>query len=319
MSLGALAGFALVFVVTTWTASALGALALGRGRSHLQRSGPMAERRAAEAAAIVPVVLGALVVVALLVQSVVGIDHCDSHGHHAHLCLVHGGMWLERSWVVVVLAIAGATMLARGVLVVAGLIRGARSIRELHRLSRDAGEVRVVDSDRAFCFVANRARPTIYVSSRVWSSLPACERKALVAHEVAHVRHGDLRMRTVLEAFLAFAVPVAGGRIRSTWMHASERICDSHAAAVTEPVTVASAMVAMCRLHAMRPVPTAFAVTPKADELEGRVQAVLANGPLGDRAATRVARSVVIGCGAFAIAVALAAEPLHHAFETLFG
>ncbi len=319
MSLGALAGFALVFVATAWTASALGTLALGRARSRLRRSGPMAERRAAEAAAIVPVVLGVLVVAALLVQSAVGVDHCDSHGHHAHLCLVHGGMWIERTWVVVVLAITSVTMLARGVLVVASLIRGARSIHALHELSRDAGDVRLVDSERAFCFVANRTRPTIYVSSRVWSALPARQREALVAHEAAHVRHGDLRMRAVLEAFLVFAVPLAGGRIRSTWMHASERMCDSHAATVTEPATVASAMVAMCRLHAMRPVPTAFAVTPRADELEGRVQAVLVNGPIGDRAARRVARSVMVGCGAFAVAVALAAEPLHHAFETLLG
>ncbi len=319
MNLAALAGFALVFVVTTWTASALGTLVLARARPHLQRSGPMAERRAAEAAAIVPIVLGLLVVTTLLLQSAIGIDHCETHGHHAHLCLVHGGLWTERTWVVVVLAVAGVTMLSRGVLVGASLMRGTRSIRELHRLSRDAGEVRLVDSERAFCFVASHVRPTIYVSSRVWSALPPGEREALVAHETAHVRHGDLRMRTVLEAFLAFAAPVAGGRIRSIWMHASERMCDSHAASVTEPAAVASAMVAMCRLHAMRPVPTAFGVTPSADELEGRVQAVLADGPLGDCAATRVTRSMFAACGVFAISVVLAAEPLHHAFETLLG
>jgi Zn-dependent protease with chaperone function len=319
VSLGALAGFALVFVVTTWTASILAAFALGRTRSRLARSGPMAERRAAEATAIVPVVLGVIVVAALMLQSVVGVDHCETHGHHAHLCLVHGALWIERAWVVVVLAIAGVTIVARGVMVVASLVRGARSIRELHGLSRDVGEVRLVESERAFCFVADHEGPTIYVSSRVWSTLPASEREALIAHETAHVRHGDLRMRSVLEAFLAFAAPLVGGAIRATWMHASERMCDSRAAAQTEPATVASALVAMCRLHATRPAPTAFGVTPTAEELEGRVHAVLANGPIGERAATRVARSVIAACGALAIFIAMAAEPLHHAFETLLG
>ncbi|MBA3457038.1 MAG: hypothetical protein H0T42_28375, partial [Deltaproteobacteria bacterium] len=99
MSLGSLAGFALVFVVTTWTLSAAGVLALSRAQPWLRRVGPMAERRAAETAAIVPVLLGMIAVATLLLQSTFGVDHCAAHGHHAHLCVTHGTQWIERTWV----------------------------------------------------------------------------------------------------------------------------------------------------------------------------------------------------------------------------
>ncbi len=316
MSIGAAAGFALVFVVTTWTLSALGALALGHVRPWLQRIGPMAERRAAHAVAIVPIVVGALAVATLLFQSTMGVDHCEAHGHHAHLCIAHGTQWIDRSWVVVALAIVTATMLGRTVIVAASFLRGARSIRALHALSRDAGAVRLVESDRAFCFVA---RPGVYVSSRVWTSLSEGERAALVAHESAHIRQGDLRTRAVLEAFLVFAAPLVGDRVRSTWLAASERLCDAHAASVTgEPEVVASAMLSMCRLQATRPAP-AFGFTPTVGEVEDRVRAVLAGGPLGERAAVVLGRAVIASCVALAIAGVVAAEPIHHAFETLLG
>lgn len=316
MSLGVGAGFALVFIVIVWTLSALGGIALGWSRGWLQRVGPMPERRAAEVVAIVPIVMGVIVAAALLLQSTFGVDHCESHGHHAHLCVTHGSQWIERPWVVVALAITAATVLARLGLFATSFVRGARSIRELHRLSYDAGEVRLVDSDRAFCFVARLA---IYVSSRVWAALTTGERAALVAHEAAHVRQGDLRKRPVIELLLVFAAPLVGDRVRATWLQASERLCDAHAAAATgEPEMVASAMVSLCRLHATRPAPS-FGFTPTADELTGRVHAVLAGGPLGERAAFALGRLVLAACLALALAAALGAEPVHHAFETLLG
>lgn len=316
MTLGAVAGFALVFVVTAWTVSALGALVLAHARPWLQRVGPMAERRAAETVAIVPIVLGILTVATLLVQSAVGVDHCEAHGHHAHLCITHGAQWIERTWVVVGLAIVAATFLGRTVIVAASFLRGARSIRELHALSSDGSDVRLVDSERAFCFVA---RSGIYVSSRVWTSLSEGERAALVAHEAAHIRHGDLRTRAMLEALLVLAAPLVGDRVRKAWLQASERLCDAHAATVTsDPEAVAAAMLSMCRLQATRPV-LVFGFTPTVEEVEGRVRAVLAGGPLGEHAAVVLARVVVAGCVVLAIAGVVAAEPVHHAFETLLG
>lgn len=318
MSLGSVAGFALVLLVCAWTLSTAGGLVLACGRARLQRAGPMAERRAAEATAIAPVVIAALVVIALVAQSLLGVDHCTAHGHHAHLCVAHGAQWLERTWVVVALATAGVAILGRLAAVVNSFMRGARNIRELHAHSREAGSVRIVESDRAFCFVAG-GRPAIYVSSRAWSSLPDRERSALVAHESAHIRQGDLRMRAVIEAFLVVAAPLVGGRVRTMWLQATERLCDARAAEATgEPEAVASAMVSLCRLRALRPA-GGLGLPPTADELAGRVHAVLAGGPIGDRAAAILAGAVIAASLALVIAAGAAAEPLHHAFETLLG
>jgi Zn-dependent protease with chaperone function len=233
--------------------------------------------------------------------------------------MVHGAQWLERTWVVVALAIASAAMLARLVLVVTTFVRGARSIRELHALSRDAGDVRIVDSERAFCFVAGGRCPSIYVSSRAWSSLSSAERVALIAHESAHVRQRDVLTRAVIEGFLVFAAPLVADRARPMWLQASERLCDARAADATgEPESVASAMVSLCRLNASRPV-ASLGFTPAAEELAGRVRAVLAGGPIGERAAAILGRAVLAASLVLVAISIVAAERLHHVFETLLG
>ena len=319
MSLGGLAGFALVFVLCTWTLSAAGGLALVGSRARLMRLGPLAERRAAVIAAITPVALASIVVAALVLRSRLGVDHCPTHGHHAHLCLAHGAQWLERAWVLAALALGGAVMIGRCARLLSSFLRGARGVRELHALSRAADGVRIVESARAFCFVADRGRPAIYVSSRAWSSLCEAERAALVAHEAAHIHQGDLRTRAAIEAFLVLAAPGIAPRIRDTWLRASERLCDARAARATgRPESVASALVSLCRLQVGRPA-AGLGFTPRVDELAGRVRAVLDGGPLGERAAAILRRAAAVACAMLVAAAAVAADPLHHALETLLG
>jgi Zn-dependent protease with chaperone function len=315
MSLSALAGFVLVFVVTVVSTSALGGLMLATFGSRLQRVGPMVERRVAVVVAISPVVIATLVIGALVLQSSVGVDHCEVHDHHAHLCFTHGAQWIERTWVVVLLAIATAVVLARATILATSYLVGARSVRVLRAMSHARGEVRVVESDRAFCFVA---RDGVFVSSTVWTTLPGRQRAALVAHEEAHARNGDLTKRLMIEILLVFAAPFTAERVRGRWLRASERLCDAHAARVTDPETVANAMVSMCKLGNTQPVP-GLAFTPMARDLAGRIEAVLASGSLGERAARSIGRVAIIGLISLAAAGGLAAEPLHHAFETLLG
>lgn len=318
MSVASLAGFAVVFVLVAWTLSAIGGLALLGGRTFLRRNGPAVERQAAAAVAVIPVVLAFAVVAALIVRSLVGLDHCEVHPHHAHLCLVHGAVWLERAWVVAALAMVAAFVAMRSGFLVANLLRGTRGLAELASASRVHGAVRIVESERAFGFVAGLVRPAIYVSSRAWAALTEIEREALVAHERAHVTHGDLRVRILIEGFLVLASPGVGELVRTMWRSASERLCDSDAVnAVGDAPAVASAMVALCRLNAVRP--SALGFTPAAHELADRVQAILNGEPSGVRSAAVLARVVSAAGLAIILAVALAAEPLHHALETLLG
>jgi beta-lactamase regulating signal transducer with metallopeptidase domain len=317
VSVASLGGFALVFVLTTWSLSALGGLALLGGRASLRRRGSAVERRAAAAVAVVPVLLAFAVFAALLARSLVGPDHCEIHHHHAHLCLAHG-VWLDRTWVVAALAVVAAIVAMRSVVLVAGLLRGTRGLADLASTSAVRGAVRIVESERAFAFVAGFAHPAIYVSSRAWSALTEIEREALLAHERAHVTHGDLWARVVIEGFLVLASPLVGELVRTTWRSASERLCDVEAVnAVRDAPAVASAMVALCRLNTARPPALGF--TPAPHELADRVQAILNGEPSGVRSAMLLERMLTAGGLAIIVAVALAVEPLHHALETLLG
>ncbi len=312
-----LAGFALVFVVCVWTLSALGGVALAMFGSQIARIGPLFERRLATIVAVVPPVLALAVTSALIVHSALGVDHCAVHDHHAHLCLTHGTRWLALPTAVAALSVAGVTVLARGLFVGLALVRGRRSIRLLLAASTAVDGIRLVSSDRAFCFVAGSA-PAIYVSTRVWSTLSSEQRAALVAHETAHIEHGDLRIRLWMEMWLLFAAPLVGERTRSSWLAASERLCDAHAARESSPEAVASTMVSLFRLETTRPAGS-FGLTPSQTELGERVEAVLAAHPLGNRVAMLAGRLALITCVALIAAAAIVAEPLHHAFETLLG
>lgn len=310
---GALLGFALVFVVTAVTGSVLATGTLLVARRRLEARGPLAERRAAELAAVVPLVIAAIAVGALVVQATFGVDHCATHGHHAHLCFQHGAMWMDKPWVAVVVAVTSAAALGRATIAVAAYLRGSRGIRALAAVSVAVDDVQIVASPRAFCFVARRG---VFVSSRVWGALPLDERAAVVAHERGHVAHRDLAKRALLEALLVFAV--LARPLRAAWLRATERLCDAHAAReVGDPEVVARAMVSMCRLGT-QPAPS-FAFTPAAAELAARIRAVLARGPMGHRAARSLAWFGIAGCIALAIAGFAAATPIHHAFETLLG
>lgn len=316
MSVGALAGFALVFVVVAWSTSALGALAYTAARPALVRRGPWAARRAAEVAAVAPLALGVLVVATLVAQSLIDVDHCGAHDHHAHLCLAHGAVWSERAWVLTALAVAVVTAVGRGGALAVRYLRGAHSVRALHQLSRDLGAVRLVESPRAFCFVTRRG---IYASSGAWAALGETERAAVLAHEAAHLRHGDLRIRAALEIALVFAAPFAGAGLRSGWLAACERLCDARAAAEAgDPTIVASAMLSLSRLDASC-AQHAFGFTPTAADIDGRIRAVLAGGPLGERAAHHIRRIALVAGAGLAVAALATAGELHHALETLLG
>lgn len=317
MNAASLAGFGLVFVTCAWTLSAIGGGLLAINARRFARQGPLVARGFAAAIAIVPLLLAGAVTIALMLQSALGVDHCSVHGDHAHLCLAHGTQWLQLPWVVVSLAVIGAVILGRLGLLARGVIRGRRAIRTLHAISQDTGPVRIVETDRAFCFVAGRA-PAIYVSARVWAQLTEDQRSALLAHEAAHVANGDLRMRPVLEVCLAFAAPLVRDRVRTAWLAATERLCDARAAKVCSPDAVASTMVALFRLQA-RPVATSFGLTPTQAELAARVEAVLAARPLDEPAAKRAGRLLAAACAGLIVGTAVVAEPLHHAFETLLG
>ncbi len=312
-------GFALVLVLTTAALSLLAAFAVRVAGSALHRFGPHAERRAVELAAVLPVVLGIAVVGALLVRAYAGADHCQVHDHHAHLCLVHGAEWGARAWVVAVVAAAGAIVLARLGLLAFRHLRGRRALQQLRGTAMTVDGVEIVESPRAFCFVAGLGRPRVYASTAAWRGLAEDERSAVLAHERSHVAHRDLWRRFGIELLLTFAAPLVATPMIRRWAGATERLRDvdaAHTLGDAEPV--ARALVRLCRLDLIAATPS-FQFAPERHELNDRVNALLTVAPTGHRAAVRLGWSLVVGAVAFAALAAVQVEPLHHALETLLG
>lgn len=320
MSAASLIGFGVVFLLTSWLASAL----LTATLRWLAPRGPAVERRAAFLAAALPALLGGAMVAILVGESLIGDDHCRTHRHHAHLCLVHGAAWAERTWAVALVAAGSAALLARGAALALSMIRGVRLIRTLRWTSAhepgEPGELLMVPSDRPFCFVAGLLSPRIFVSTAARQLLTEEEWRAMLAHERGHIEQGDLRQRLALELLLLVAAPFAGGRVRAHWELATERLRDAGAAAQAEPEAVASALVRMAKAALQLRGGSLVSFAPPANGgLTRRVTSLLDRSPLGERAARNVARVALASAGALALLAAALASPLHHALETLLG
>src|SRR5687768_16730376 len=189
MSAGSLIGFALAFIAATWIIS----LVFGAGMlvlSRATRRDPALERAATGVALVMPPLLGAAAVAAVIVYSIRAAggagDHCGPHDHHPHLCVIHGAAWAANAWAVAALAVAGAVVLARGVRLMVAHVRGGRAIDDLGRIAVEMDGVLHVPSERPFLFVAGARGGAIFVSSAAWQALAPAERAAAVAHERAH-------------------------------------------------------------------------------------------------------------------------------------
>lgn len=322
MSGASLIGFGVVFLLVCGASSAAITAMMFAARRALARRGAAVERRAAELAAAIPVALAAAVVAVLAFESATAIDHCATHGHHAHLCLRHGGAWAEHAWAIAALACGAGVVLARGVALAVVLGRGRAAVARLRPLGGGApGCVRLVESARPFCFVAGLRRPAIFASTGARAALDRDEWRAMIAHETSHVVHRDLLHRLRLELLLLLAAPLAGPAIRACWSAATERLRDADAAdELGDPEPVASALVRMARRAAALRLGAVAAFTPGgARLLASRVEALLGGAPRGERHARRIGRVALVASLAAIAAALVFAGPLHHALETLLG
>ncbi len=328
MNAGSLVGFALAIVVVAWLIAGV------LGGSHLlirrwaARRGPATERSIALFALLVPPLVALAVVTPVAVGSVLAAgaaaaDHCGAHDHHAHLCVVHGAGWIDQPAAVATLALVGGL----AVVGVARLLWSAVGMRRLvRRLAATAtthdgvDDVRVVPTTRAFAFVAGFWRPRVYVGAGLWDRLAPASREALLAHERAHVAQRDPAWSVVVSVLAAWAPPGLGAAWQRRWHDATERLCDSRAAAATSVEAVANALVIAVRAN--RDDPRALGVTmgfmPRRG-LDARVEALLARDP----AVTAPAPALRLGGVALVIASAVVAasfiDPTHHALESLLG
>ena len=150
-------------------------------------------------------------------------------------------------------------------------------------------------------FTAHTLRPVIWLPVALWTRLPAAQKDALLAHELAHIRRRDWLwngVQRVLEAVLWFH-PAAwwlGRRIRDEREHA----CDDVAVAtVGDPIALAEALATLAR----QPAIPEIALAARGGAVVDRVARVLG----GARPARRSPRGLVLGLST-SIALAVQVE-----------
>lgn len=324
IAFGSLIGFALVFFCSTWVFSAAAGVGLRVLKGPLQKRGAGAEKRAAALALVVPPILGGLVTAALAGFSITSpnaSDHCGTHDHHLHLCLIHGGEWAHRLWALASVSALSAFIAVRFARLSESLWLGRRRLQFVRRSSRRVqwGDALVflAPSERAFCFVAGLLSPRIYVSVSLWERLSAEERDAMLAHEAMHISNRDLWASVALSVFALFGAPTLAAQYKRLWSESTERFCDRIAADNTGcNTTMATALLNLARGPRMAGT---LSFLPKPESVEDRIVALLAQERTGRRLAKQIAWSAVVFVALAMMLTTALADPLHHAFETLFG
>lgn len=194
-------------------------------------------------------------------------------GHHHGWCapaVIHAAMW-------------GAVAL--GVLYLARLgWVAALAARATHRISTDAilaaqekvrideGELLIVPIDRPLAYTTGGGSKKLVVSRGLISLLDERERRAAVAHEIAHIRLGHHRLLLfgqVLNSAFGFALPPVRRAFASLRRELEAIADDEAAAAVRDRFVVASAL---AKVAAAGPLPVPAPALSNFEDLAYRIE-----------------------------------------------
>jgi Zn-dependent protease with chaperone function len=183
--------------------------------------------------------------------------------------------------------VAGAAVCVLAVVGVRAAVRRVRATLAARRLCAQLGggpgDLIVIDSPHVEAFAIPVLRGRIVATRPLLAALPADERRAVLAHETAHLRHRHHTYR--LAAELAAAVNPLLRPLTDAVEFATERWADEVAARTVGDRTVVARALARCGLHASEPgrprpwaAATLQAVTDQS-RLVCRVEALLAPAP----------------------------------------
>lgn len=276
----------------------------------VRRLGPVPRAEVSAWLALAPALAALALALAVSVPSMLyglglGEDHCAGHEHHPHLCAWHGAVLPP--WLALAGAVAWAAFVVRAVHAVSGLVRAERLGGALARLGERRGDYHLLPATVPVCHAVGLVRPRVLVSRVVVDRLDARALQAVLAHEHAHLDRSDLRWSALLD--LAGCVAPFTSQWTSLWREAAEEAADDVAAARTDALTVAQALVTVARLRLEGAPGFAFGATG----LERRV-----NRLLGPRVSPRSSRTLVGALLMASIAGGVAVgehEHLHHVVE----
>lgn len=239
-------------------------------------------------------------------------DHCLFHPpHHPHFCFRHlPNMLFSHGH--------GHVIIAVGLLLIFGVLalrRGWRlrrqsgSLATLTALSRGKSLVRVLDEPRLMAFAAGK-QPRIYLSQGLIARLTRRERRMVLAHEVAHIRHRDLLVSRWLDWLLLLHLKPCAEQLRRLWRDAAEVRADERVARHFGRLATAELLLRLAT--SMQPAPVSTALG--GGDVVARIHILLNDAP----SSRRVSRfDTAFAAGLLILLCVLFAH--HHALETLLG
>ncbi|MDT8409241.1 MAG: M56 family metallopeptidase [Wenzhouxiangellaceae bacterium] len=240
-------------------------------------------------------------------------DHCVYHGPgHPHLCFEHlPAIGLNH------LHAAAASLFLTGI---AGLLvrligreyRAARQVNALRALASGRRRLRIVEQHQPVAFAAGFSNPFVLLSRGLLAQLTALERRIVLAHEVAHLRHRDMPRNLAFEILLLLHTPASARTLRGIWKQALEEKADDRVAARYGDENVAATLLKAVRICRIENSATMSVVG--ADPLR-RVRRLLSGADEKPGALWHFELPFV----GFILSIAMLVGAAHHPLETLLG
>lgn len=182
-----------------------------------------------------------------------------------------------------------------------------------------AGEVEIVDIAAPIVAIVGGWQPRIIAAQRVVAACTREEFRQIVAHETAHLSVRDnLKLLLMVASPDALAWAPQGAALEKRWRAAAEFAADERAAGSDrrKRIELASAIIKVARISSAvdRPL-TALGMAAALDDVEGRVQRLLAPAPAAGR--TDGLKRLALCALSIPLAALPLYAPIHRCIEAL--
>ncbi len=238
--------------------------------------------------------------------------HCVAHGPgHPHICLVHPPIVALSPWHWLAVALAVLSLSWRIGTHLLHRRRVLAQLRPLLAFADRSGRLRTLDTPHVVALAVDPVNPVILLSSGLRRRLQPRQRRIVLAHEVAHLRHGDLPASRLIDALSVLHISPVGKNLRAAWRQAIEEHADDVVAARFGREDVAQTLIQVARLPALGAGP---ALRASGGNTVRRIERLL-DGP------TEMHRPAVFAAGYAGAMLGgwLVLVWAHHAIESLLG
>jgi hypothetical protein len=187
-------------------------------------------------------------------------DHCPHHGlGHPHLCFTHLPA-IELGFIHSV-AVGGVVAAAVHALwrFLMSQQRAQREVELLKTLAPSNRPLRIARTSTLLVAASGIVRPVILISRGLLDQLTWRQRRIVIAHEAAHIRHRDARRNYLFELLLLGHLPWKRPTLRAHWRQALEEQADDTVVKRFGAEHVVATLVHVARIH-LRATPAGFSI-----------------------------------------------------------